>query len=523
VTAWQIALAAVAQKYQLTVGQLSAAEPELWLYNPLLVGGPEQPESVLVWRTEVIPLELSPIREFVLIEAHSGGIVLSFNQVETVLNRKTFDANNTTNLPGVLRCNEANPTCAGGDPHEVAAHKYAGDSYNFYFSNHNRNSIDNAGLTLTSTVHFDVNYNNAFWNGRQMIYGDAFGFPLADDVVAHELTHGVTEHESDLIYSFESGAINESFSDIWGEFVDQGNGAGDDSPGVKWLVGEDVSGLGAIRDMENPPVFDQPDRMGSPLYYRGTGDNGGVHINSGVNNKAAYLMAQGGTFNGRTVTGLGNTKVAKIYYEAQTNLLTSTANYSDLYYMLDQACANLIGQAGISSADCQSVHKATLAVQMGVDLSEGNTLFLPMLLSPCPPGGESSNILDARAICSGERVSGQVSRPGDIDDVYKIFVSANQTLTLALNGSGGDADLYLYPPTTVDVNTDPYTAASVRVGNNEFIQVNIPTSGFWYIDIYAFAGATTYNVTATVSGPGSATVETFNLSGGVIDRKNVKK
>jgi Zn-dependent metalloprotease len=85
--------------------------------------------------------------------------------------------------------------------------------YDFYAVQHGRNSIDNSGMKIISTVHYDSGYDNAFWNGSQMVYGDAYGFPLADDVVAHELTHGVTEHESNLFYYYQSGAINESFSD----------------------------------------------------------------------------------------------------------------------------------------------------------------------------------------------------------------------------------------------------------------------------------------------------------------------
>ena len=171
-----------------------------------------------------------------------------------------------------------------------------------------------------------------------MVYGDGVGFALADDVVAHELTHGVTEHTSNLFYYYQSGAINESLSDIWGEFVDQTNLAGNDSASVKWLIGEDVIGLGAIRDMEDPTTFGDPDRMTSPSYWFSMGDSGGVHTNSGINNKAAYLMVEGGSFNGQTVTALGITKVAAIYYEVQTNLLTSGADYADLHDALFQAC-----------------------------------------------------------------------------------------------------------------------------------------------------------------------------------------
>jgi hypothetical protein len=321
----------------------------------------------LVWRTQVTPAALAPIRELVLVDAHLGAVILNFNQIDTARNRRTYDAFNTTSLPGVLTCTEANPTCSGGDSHEAAAHIYAGATYDFYQNEHGRDSIDNAGMTLISTVHYGSNYANAFWDGQQMVYGDGYGFPLADDVVAHELTHGITDHESQLFYFYQSGAINESFSDVWGEFVDRFQATGNDTGDALWAIGEDISGLGAIRNMQNPPLFGDPDRMTSSIYFceqselaTGDGDNGGVHINSGVNNKAAYLLTDGGFFNGYTVTGLGYTKVADLYYEVQTNLLTSAADYADLYDALIQACTNL----GYSAGDCQEVQDAVNATAM---------------------------------------------------------------------------------------------------------------------------------------------------------------
>jgi hypothetical protein len=198
-----------------------------------------------------------------------------------------------------------------------------------------------------------------------MVYGDAHGFAKADDVVAHELTHGVTERESGLFYYMEPGAINESLSDIWGEYYDQTNGLGTDTAGVAWLIGEDITGLGALRSMSNPPAFNDPDRMLSSLFYTGTNDLGGVHHNSGVNNKAAFLMVQGGSFNGKTVTGIDWDKTAAIYYEAQTHLLTTASDYTDLYNILYQSCLNLVGGAlGITSANCTQVRNATDAVEM---------------------------------------------------------------------------------------------------------------------------------------------------------------
>ncbi len=242
-----------------------------------------------------------------------------------------------------------------------------GDTYDFFLAEHGRDSINNAGMSLISSVHYDSGYGNAFWNGAQMVYGDGYGFPLADDVVAHELTHGVTEHESNLFYFYQSGAINESLSDVWGEFVDLYRATENDGGDLRWAVGEDITGLGAIRNMQNPPMYGDPDRMTSANYfcnqselYSGSGDNGGVHYNSGVNNKAVYLMTDGGSFNGHTVTGLGYAKVADLYYEVQTHLLTSAADYPDLYNALLQAC----GYLGYSSAECQEVKDALDGVEM---------------------------------------------------------------------------------------------------------------------------------------------------------------
>ena len=366
------ALAAVAKWYQLNVDALEAANPELSVYDPGLIG-PGNAPARLVWRLQVTPKALMPIRELVLVDAQSGAIALHFNQVADIKNRLTYTANNAATLPGTQLCTESGvDICTNGaNPDADAAHLYAGHTYDFYFVNHGRDSLNGAGMSLISSV----NYNgppgcpNAFWNGTQMAY--CAGISRADDVVAHELTHGVTENTSNLFYYYQSGAINESFSDVWGEFVDQTNFSGTDTPTTKWQMGEDALVLGVIRDMEDPTLFGDPDRMTSLNYNVGATDNGGVHANSGVNNKAVFLMTDGGTFNGVTVTALGITRVAKIYYEAQTQLLTSGSDYLDLYNALYQACQTLVGTSGITSGDCTEVRDATDAVQMNLEPAVG--------------------------------------------------------------------------------------------------------------------------------------------------------
>jgi Zn-dependent metalloprotease len=400
------ALDMMAKNYGLGVDTLVATEGELWIYNPMLLGGQGPHITALVWRMEVEPVELLPIRELVLVDAHLGVMILHFNQIDTAKYRKIYDNQNNPayGLPGngPVRT-EGGPATGINDVDK--AYDYAGDTYDFYYAYHGRDSIDGAGMILTSTVRYcpnstDCPYQNAYWNGQQMLYGQ--GYALADDVVGHEMTHGVTQYESNLFYCFQSGAINESFSDVWGEFVDLTNGKGNDSPSVRWLMGEDLPG-GAGRNMKDPPnppnpcgAFPctspghprQPDRMSSTYYFCGGMDNGGVHINSGIGNKAAYLMVDGDTFNGKTVTGIGITKTAKIFYEVQTNLFTSASDYQDLYDGLQQACTNLIGTSGITAFDCQQVRNAVDATEMNQQPRECPATEAPI----CPAGQSPTNL-----------------------------------------------------------------------------------------------------------------------------------
>ena len=146
-------------------------------------------------------------------------------------------------------------------------------------------------------------FPNAFWDGTQMVFGA--GYAAADDVVAHELTHGYVERTSNLFWFHQSGAINESVSDVIGEIVDHRNPASTASD-ADWTIGEDLPGTGGERSLKNPTLSRQPDRMRSPAFVNTDvyDDGGAVHDNDGVGNKTAYLISQGGTFNGRTMTGI---------------------------------------------------------------------------------------------------------------------------------------------------------------------------------------------------------------------------
>lgn len=292
-TAAAAAVEATAKAHGVDAATLTASDPERWVYAPTLLGAPGTGRVRLTWRVEVTgPGAAEPIRELVLVDATTGGIALQFNQVASGLDRKVCDFNNVV---------QADETCNGpfarvegqaatGITDVDLAYDYSGDVYDFYWSRFGRDSLDGNGMELRSTVRYCPSaeycpYANAFWNGSQMAYGD--GYASADDVVGHELTHGVTDFESHLFYYFQAGAISESLSDIFGEYVDLTNGAGDDTSGQRWLMGEDLP-IGAIRSMSNPPAYGDPDKMTSANYVLDLTDLGGVHTNSGVGNKATF-------------------------------------------------------------------------------------------------------------------------------------------------------------------------------------------------------------------------------------------
>jgi Zn-dependent metalloprotease len=303
------------------------------------------------------------LREYVWVDARRGVVLLRFSQMPEARNRQVHSANRTPALPGVLVRAEGAP--ATGDTDTDTAYDFSGDAYDYFASRHGRDSFDGAGAPIVSTVHFcpeggPCPFPNAAWTGTQLVYGD--GFSRADDVVAHEYTHGVIERTANLFYYMQSGALNESIADIFGETVDLQNGRGNDAPAARWLIGEDVPGVGAIRNMIDPNQFGDPGRSGERQCL--LSDNGGVHTNSGIPNHGFALMVDGGSYNG-TVLPIGQPKASQIVYRALTHYLTSASNFSDYYNAMRQSCADLVGGAsGVTLDDCARVERALDAVEM---------------------------------------------------------------------------------------------------------------------------------------------------------------
>lgn len=372
------ALAAAAKASGAPAASLTVTRAGRWLLDPVALGAPARLGSHTVWRFDVA--DGAAVRRTVLVDVRSGAVVMNLDAIQHV-DRVVCDKQNLP-VPSESDCTRGFARSEGGPASAVddvnQAYEFSGAVSEFYDEIGGIDLTDELGLSiggtkrLTSTVRFcyldlDCPYENAFWNGSGMFYGD--GYASADDVVGHEMTHGIIDRSSGLFYWGQSGAINESLADIMGEIVDHRNvGPGDSA--TSWGLGEDLP-IGAIRDLEDPGLFGQPDSMTSPDYTADAGyeDSAGVHTNSGVGNKTAYLISQGGSFGGQSIDGIddgdpGLSKTATLFL-LTIQVLSSGSDYADLALVLDGACQQLVGgPEGFTSADCADVHKAGLATKL---------------------------------------------------------------------------------------------------------------------------------------------------------------
>jgi len=236
--------------------------------------------------------------------------------------RTIFSAHNTQNLPGEIVRTEG--SADSGNPAVDEAYSGLGDTYDFYQEIFHRDSIDDEGMPLNATVHFGDDYDNAFWNGERMVVGDGDGeifnrFTASLDVIGHELAHGVTEDEAQLVYFFQAGALNESMSDVFGSLIKQKR-LNQTASQADWLIGAEllnkanVNGV-ALRSMSAPgTAYDDPVLGKDPQpahmddFVNTFQDNGGVHINSGIPNKAFYVVAT-------QLGGFAWERAGRIWYE----------------------------------------------------------------------------------------------------------------------------------------------------------------------------------------------------------------
>ena len=308
-----------------------------------------------------------PVDELLYVDANSGAYLESQSQSAPFLFRRVFSAANFFGIPGWLIRVEGMAPVADVDVN--AAYNNTGSTYNFYWNVFRRDSWNGRGVAIHSTVHFGVNYNDAFFNGTQLTFGDGDGVRTAFlargfDVVAHEFTHGVTMTTARLIYRGESGALNEATSDIMAAVATsffQGWGLGANV----WQMAESVFTPGipgdAARYMDDP-VRDGNSRDWYPFRYLGPQDFGGVHINSGIGNLAFKLMTTGGPHpRMRTpimVPAIGIQLAAQTWYRALRFYMPANCSFRTARYATARAVFDITRNA----ANRNAVHTAWDAV-----------------------------------------------------------------------------------------------------------------------------------------------------------------
>ncbi|HEY6760475.1 MAG TPA: M4 family metallopeptidase [Baekduia sp.] len=305
------------------------AAPRLVMYTGVPFGAKP---ATLAYVTDVRSTT-QPLRRIVVTDAKTGATIETLNRLEDAKTRYVYNANGST-TNGTLARSEGQG--ATGNTDVDNAYNNTGATYDYYRSAFGRDSYDGAGAELVSFVHYGIGYQNAFWDGAEMVYGDGFA---VNDVTAHELTHAVTERTAGLEYQDQPGALNEALSDMAGWDVDPGD----------TTMGEDLP-IGAIRDMENPGAYGQP--ATASQYVCTSSDEGGVHTNSGIPNKVYANL----------VDTIGRASAEQVRYRAQTTYLTPEASFADARAAFVSAAAD-VGASTTSVANAWQAQGVTATWQ----------------------------------------------------------------------------------------------------------------------------------------------------------------
>ena len=436
------------------------------------------PELRLAWQVRVKGGggDTLPVDDLVYVDAQRGGTLAVHPQLHSALNRKVYSANNGSTTPGTLKRSEGQAPI--GDAHVDMNYDQLGTTYNCYSTLFGRDSYNNAGAALISTVHYGSNYVNAYWDGTQMVYGDGNNVDSIElgkdlDVTVHELSHAVTDSESDLIYSGESGGLNESYSDIFAGVCESWtrNWAVDADI---FKVGEDIWTPGTAGDALR--YMDDPAKDGVSLDFYGDYAGQDVHYSSGISNLVFALLSKGGTHpRGKTsipVTAIGPEKAGRIFYKANTDLFTASTTFEQAKTYTVQAATAL----GYDAATVQAVTDAWLAV--GVP----------------PPPPVTTPLSNGVAV-------GSLSGSSGSKKYYTLEVPAGQTsLSFVTSGGTGDVDLYVRfgsVPTSSTYDCRPYTS-----GNAETCSFTNPAAGTWYVMVNGYSSYSGASLTGTYGGGG---------------------
>lgn len=465
-------------------------EPELaYVYLP------ERGKTKLAWKVEVkYTSDAGFEHDSVFYNVKNGRELTRHPQVFHAKSLRTYDMENKdperTNTSGTLLCT-TNQSC--GDASAQRAHDGASTVYDYYKTIHNRNGVNNADMTMVSSVHANKNWNNATWYKNQMFYGDGDGTQFSDltqslDIIGHELTHGVVQFTAGLIYRNESGALNEAMADIMGVSADAWH-RGSTQP--SWLLAKEAYTPNiaddAMRYM-NDPTKDGQSRDYYPDRYTGSGDNGGVHLNSGIANLAYSLLVDGGTHpqNKTTVEvpKLGLDKSQKIYYRALTTYFNESTNFAQARIGTAQAAQDLYGS------------DAKTAVE---------TSWCAVGVGSCPAEPSAVKTLENATPETG------LSASTNETFVYKMDVPSGATnINFSLAGSNGDADLYVSRDATPTTKT--FDCKSESPSSNESCDMT-GGAGTYYVLVSAYSSFNNLSLTGSYDGAVTApSIEPINES-----------
>lgn len=443
--------------------------------------------------------------DYTLLENGRGAIVETYNMDNTTSYNQAIDFVDDDNFWDTL---DLSQVVGGAD-----AHWGAEMTFDYFMQVHGRSSFDGLGSPLRSYVNYGNGYQNAFWNGQEMTYGAGGGNnrPFSSlDVCGHEFTHGLTGNSSGLIYQDESGALNESFSDIFGaaiEFFARPDNA-------NWMLGEDIGG---IRSLSNPNSFMDPDTYHGSNWWFGAGDNGGVHTNSGVQNFWYYLLTDGGSGtndNGDaySVTGLGITKSSAIAFRNNTFYLTPSSTYEDARFYAIQSAIDLYGEC---SPEMIQTFNAWAAVGVGQPYT-GNLQadFVSYDSSSCSTPFEVNFLNTSSSGITYLWDFGDGNTSNDVSPTHYYNSPGVYDVTLIAFGCS----------TTVDTI---FSAAQVTIDNNLPCNINIPTNDSVVLtsctgNLFDSGGGLNYLdnnrskvvISPAAGGPVSLTFTTFNYAAG---------
>jgi vibriolysin len=477
-------------------GILKTTPEKAYVYLPLTG------ETKLVW-VVTIEYDNGPDdfgRDMFFLDVNTLAVVTRNAEVYSAKAWKTYDLQNQSQsaAPGVLKCTN---TQACGEASAQRAHDGASGVYDYYLSKFNRDSIDGNGMTMISSVHLNNNYNNAFWDGTQMMYGDGDGQLLGDltlsyDVIAHELTHGVTQHTANLVYKNASGALNEAWSDIMGVSATAYHN-GTTQP--RWALAVEAytpnTPGDAMRYMNNPTQDNYskdwwPDRIPYVSVPSNSNDRGGVHGNSGIANLAYQLLVDGGThprnMSSAQVPAIGLAKAEQIFHRAIKTYMTQNTDFAGARSATAQAAQDLYG-----ATEKTAVETAWCAVGVGA------------CPSTTPPAGPV-------ALTNGVAQTG-ISGAAKAEMFYTLDVPAGAT-NLTFNTSGGTGDADLFVKFGSDPSTSVYDCNSTTSTSTESCTISNVQAGTYHVMVQAWNQISGVSLTGSYTAGSTGGLQPINQS-----------